>query len=69
MKLVSVTFLFLVASVVIAELSIDLGIDNYEFEVSGRKKASKTICTFSSLSYPPAWGLEHTVRKKLMRKY
>ena len=52
MKLVYVTFLCLVASVVIAELSIDLGINNYEFGVSGRKKASETICTFSSLSFP-----------------
>jgi len=72
MKLVSVTFLCLVASVVIAELSIDLGINNYEFEVSEHKKASETICMFSSLSYPrPHLGTgthSHQVRKKLTRK-
>jgi hypothetical protein len=57
MKLVSITlFLCLVVSVVIAELSIDLGINNYEFEVSGGKKATESdtpSCTFSSPSYPP----------------
>jgi len=72
MKLASVTFLCLVASVVIAELSIDLGINNYEFEVSEHKKASETICMFSSLSYPrPRLGTgthSHQVRKKLTRK-
>ena len=72
MKLVSVTFLFLVASVVIAELSIGLGINNYEFEVSGCKKASETICTFASLRYPRTrlgtGTHSHQVRKKLTRK-
>jgi hypothetical protein len=42
MKLVSVTlFLCLVVSAVIAELSIDLGIDNYEFEVSGGQEGHR----------------------------